>query len=296
MNDLDVKSLASETIRLGSKSFRWAGLILPKEAREGAFKLYSWCRLTDDLTDQSVLGHYQQNEGRSIDLNRNQQQLQIFETVFEEYKIPAYYVEEIKAGMKMDLDNYIYHSTQDLLLYSYRVAGVVGLMMCHVIGVSDAKALRHACDLGIAMQLTNIARDISEDRLRNRNYIPRQWFFDHGLDPEIRFIPENYNKFYPLAHRLIELADQYYRSGDQGLRFLSFRTAVAIAVARGVYSDIGNRIQQQGPNYFSHRVHVSAARKWIITLQGILKVTISRVFYGPYFWQSRSLNSVWRFQ
>ena len=123
---------------------------------------------------------------------------------------------------------------KELLLYCYRVAGTVGLMMSHVMGLRDESALKHAADLGIGMQLTNIARDIIEDAAMGRIYLPLSWLQEAQIPAAEVAAPEYREKLAMLSLRLLREADRYYRSGDAGLWYLSFRSACAVSAARQV--------------------------------------------------------------
>jgi phytoene synthase len=152
----------------------------------------------------------------------------------------------------------------DLLLYAYRVAGVVGLMMCHVMGVRETRALRHAAHLGMAMQLSNIARDVQEDWQRGRLYIPASLLEGVGpLDPSLAepMPPTAAAGLARATEELLRQADAFYRSGVAGVKYLSFRCGLAIRAARLVYSEISMRVRAQGCDPFAARAVVSRGRK-----------------------------------
>jgi phytoene synthase len=180
------------------------------------------------------------------------------------------------------------------LLYCYRVAGTVGLMMAHVMGLRDEGALKHAADLGIAMQLTNIARDIVEDASMGRIYLPSAWLSETRIAPEAIAAPENREKLAILTLRLLREAERYYRSGDEGLWHLSFRSACAVAAARNVYSEIGALLLKKGAHAWDERTYVTGARKLRVVLRGILSLLRSvpaRVFKP---WSPVPLRVVWK--
>jgi phytoene synthase len=167
----------------------------------------------------------------------------------------------------MDADCRRYETLEDLLLYCYRVAGTVGLMMCHVMGVSDPRGLRHAAHLGMAMQLTNISRDVLEDWGRGHVYLPDEllgaraadalWArlgepqLPRHLDPEVR----------RAVQRLLDHAASLYRSGDAGMRWLSWRCALSVRTARHVYAEIGDVIGARGHDVWQGRAVVPGRRK-----------------------------------
>ena len=161
-----------EMITHGSKSFSLASRLFPKKEREAAFMLYGWCRFCDDQIDEAVeqgkpellsdrLGWLREETRNAFaGVPSNHAVFVAFSHLIKEYRIPEHYALELLEGMAMDVRNTRYETFDDLLVYCYRVAGVVGLMMSHVMGISSEDALRRACDLGLAMQLTNISRDI----------------------------------------------------------------------------------------------------------------------------------------
>jgi 15-cis-phytoene synthase len=179
------------------------------------------------------------------------------------HRIPETYPLELLAGMEMDVVGTRYDTMDRLLQYCFRVAGVVGLMMCHVMGVRDAKALRHAAHLGMAMQLTNICRDVREDwEQHGRLYLPEDVLVARGPRGAVA--------------KLIEESERYYRSGDAGLPSLSFRCALAVCTARLVYAAIGRRLARRDYDVTRGRVVVPSLRKLYLLLKA-LAVTSWRV-------------------
>ena len=259
MASKELVTTATKTIRAGSKSFSAAGLLLPKEAREGAYLLYSWCRYTDDMADEDT---------PSLD---RETAIDAFEYIFDRYEIPSHYARELQAGMEMDNKGIEYETLDDLMHYCYRVAGVVGLMMSHIIGVSDEKAMKNACDMGMAMQLTNISRDIIEDLGRGRVYIPHQWLREMNLKREDISNKEHWPKVYLLVLRLLNKADELYASGDRGLEYLHPRVSLSIRSARLIYSEIGQEIRRRGPKYFERRTVTTVWTKVKLIFKSLTK-------------------------
>ncbi|HEY2736659.1 MAG TPA: phytoene/squalene synthase family protein, partial [Polyangiales bacterium] len=213
--------------------------------------------------------------------------LAAFQDVVRACAVPRAYFDELLLGMEMDAERVHYHSLDDLLRYAYRVAGTVGLMMCHVMGVRGSSALRHAAHLGIAMQLTNIARDVGEDWARGRLYLPEALLVQSGgsaLYPEDdQPMPRTVAE--PLARAtalLLDHADAYYRSGDAGLRHLSPRCAFAIRAARLVYSAISTQVRAQHCDPFAPRAYVGRSRK------------LSLVAYAAWLSAMRLPETLWR--
>ena len=193
----------------------------------------------------------------------------------QQRQIPRCYAEELLAGLQMDVDFVRYETMEQLLLYCYRVAGTVGLMMCHVMGVADPRALRHAAHLGMAMQLTNICRDVREDWERCHIYLPddvlgaeaadRLWAergtpLPRDLDRTLRGA---------LAH-LLDQAATLYRSGDAGMRWLSWRSALAVRTARLVYAAIGDVVASRGHDVWASRAIVPHAHKLLFVGRAVL--------------------------
>lgn len=262
------------SIQKHSKSFALAAKLLPPEVNHAAVVLYAYCRRADDMID--LCPEAEQNERLSqlqaeleaiyAGAPQSDPLLARFQQVVREYAVPRVYLDELLLGMQMDTQHARYRTLPDLLLYAYRVAGVVGLMMCHVMGVRETRALRHAAHLGMAMQLSNIARDVQEDWQRGRMYIPDSLLEAcgaAGLDPS-RGEPMPRSAAAGIAQAtecLLRHADGFYRSGDAGVRYLSFRCGLAIRAARLVYGQISTRVREQGCDPFAPRAVVSRGRK-----------------------------------
>lgn len=277
--------LCRQVIRHKSKSFALASQLLPESRRDDVISLYAWCRRADDAVD--LVPTDQQAEAvavlfRELDaIYAGEAQvdpiLQLFQAVVMKYQVPKEYPLELVRGMEMDSNGTRYETLRQLLLYSYRVAGVVGLILCHILGVRSKSALARAAHLGIAMQLTNIARDVAEDWARGRLYLPAEWLQPLQAQPELEAkIPADARlQLKPQIERLLDLADTYYRSADQGLVALPFRSALAVAAARNVYSAIGTSIRAADFQVFDRRVYVSGAQKlWLCVLAGVQTVAL----------------------
>ena len=223
-------ALARRTIAHHSKSFALASSLLGRRLRDQTAVVYAWCRHVDDAIDE--------RHGDLATLSRELEAayagtardpvLAAFGEVARARRIPRVYADELLAGMAMDVAGHRYRTVGDTLAYAYRVAGTVGLMMSHVFGVTDDDALVHAAHLGIAMQLTNICRDVAEDARRGRRYLPDELVARHGTRGAV--------------DELLALADRYYASGDRGIPALPWRAAVAVGAARRIYAAIGPRI------------------------------------------------------
>ncbi len=253
-------------IRRHSKSFALAARLLSPAARGHAEKLYAWCRYADDAIDlapTSLAAAVALVELRA-DLDAiyagrptRSPAGNMLATVVSDIRLPREYPDELLAGMAMDAAGTRYRTLDELLLYCHRVAGVVGLMMCHAMGVADEQAVVHAGHLGVAMQLTNIARDVAEDWSRGRLYLPLEWL--GGEPPKDRSLDDATTARAVL--RLLDVADNYYASGDQGLIHLDRRSRLAVRVARTVYAEIGSEVRRAGCRPSAGRAFVSKARK-----------------------------------
>lgn len=293
-------------IQKGSKSFSLAARLFDPATRDAAFFLYGWCRYCDDQVDQVGASVTAEELNRRLKTLKDKtaaafsfapQREPVFvalQYIVHRYDIPSHYALELIEGMAMDVRATQYTSLKELLLYCYRVAGTVGLMMAHVMGLRDEGALKHAADLGIAMQLTNIARDIIEDASMGRIYLPSAWLSEARIAPEAIAAPENREKLAILTLRLLREAERYYRSGDEGLWHLSFRSACAVAAARNVYSEIGALLLKKGARAWDERTYVTGARKLRVVLRGVLSLfrSVPARLFKP--WSPAPLRVVWK--
>ena len=292
--------LARQTIAQHSKSFALASKLLDARTRDQTAVVYTWCRWVDDAVDemadpaaaQPVLARLRGDLADAYARRATEPVLAAFGTVARERGIPIAYPTELLAGMEMDLADTRYRTVDDLLLYCWRVAGVVGLMMSHVFGVSDDDALVHAAHLGIAMQLTNICRDVDEDWQRGRVYIPDDVLARHGGDGLVAQLATRGGSLPATSVRplgdavreLLALADRYYRSGDRGVRALPWRAALAVRAARSVYSAIGKRIARANYDVTAGRAVVPTSAKLARVAGAAARIALSsprRMFAKP---------------
>ena len=284
---------AMQSIAVGSKSFAAASRLFDPATRRSAVMLYAWCRHCDDVIDGQESGHastlldQEDVDHRLADLVSQTQAVYAglpaktdafaaFEAVVDLHGIQQRYAQEHLAGFAMDVHRRQYRCIDDTLDYCYHVAGVVGLMMGQVMAVSDEQTLDRACDLGIAFQLTNIARDIVEDARVGRCYLPRDWLDDLSIDTErlddARYRPQ----LAILAQRLIGLAEPFYASAQAGLTSLPWRSAWAVATASSVYRAIGVEVTKRGKNAWDTRVSTSSLAKLRMVIGGLWRVITSR--------------------
>lgn len=262
------------SIATHSKSFHLASRLLPARVADRAAVLYAWCRRVDDAIDLAP------PDGRAAALARLERELnsvyegesqrdltlRAFSEIVQANSIPREYADELLAGMRMDVEGVAYPDQDALLQYCHRVAGVVGLMMCHVLELRDARALRQAAHLGLAMQLTNICRDVIEDWELGRLYLPDDLLTRAGA-PHLR---ERLGKPFPREFRqpvsfvvreLLGRADGFYRSAETGIPALPLRCGFAVRSASRIYEAIGTRILARDAAITEGRVFVPARSK-----------------------------------
>jgi phytoene synthase len=277
-------------LKESSKSFALASLLFSPEVRDDAAALYAWCRRADDAIDLDPRGGQSRTLERlrlelaSIYAGEPQRDpaLAAFQWVVRRRAIPRQYPNALLDGLRMDTLAVRYEDLDTLLCYCFRVAGVVGLMMCHVMGVSHVAALRHAAHLGIAMQLTNICRDVQEDYWRGRLYLPAallksSWVALHssrgtGSDAALRAAEEPVRR---AVAALRALSDAFYRSGDRGMGYLPWRAGLAVRAARHVYAAIGRRLGRRNDDVLSGRVVVPLFEKLTLVVIALFYALIA---------------------
>ncbi len=248
-----------------AKSFYWASHFLSPIRFSRVARLYAFCRHVDDSVDLTT-----PEEGRrQLDLIGQEMQglaparaeVALMLELMEELDIPLDWPMQLWQGADFDLSGQSIETDADLLVYCYRVAGVVGLLMCPLLGVHNPKAWPFAIDLGMAMQLTNICRDVGEDAERGRNYIPaRRWRRPAGEPPP---------QAGELVLELLDRADSYYESSRRGYSFIPWRERLAISVAARVYRGIGVKIRKDPGQVMHRRVYLSKGEKLYWTLIGL---------------------------
>lgn len=269
---------ATRSIEAGSKSFAAAARLFAPAMREGAVLLYAWCRHCDDVIDGQVLGHGMRTDGGGDAAARlaaleertratlsgrppDEPAFAALAEVVRRHAIPASYPLHHVAGFRMDVEGRTYETLADTIDYGYHVAGVVGVMMSHVMGARDAATLDRASDLGIAFQLTNIARDLVEDARAGRVYAPARWLAEAGI-PRLAVADVAHRPALALvAGRLLDAAEPYYDSARIGIRALPPRARWAIAAALGIYRQIGLDLRTLGPSAWDGRVSTSRTSK-----------------------------------
>ncbi len=279
---------ARDAIALGSQSFHGASRLFDRETRERVWLLYGWCRAADDMTDGQQLGH----DARAVaDPAATQAALEAMTSaaftgdhplppafaglrvVARETGLPRGMAADHLAGFALDAEGWRPQSEDDLLRYCYHVAGSVGCMMAVVMGVdaADEDTLDRACDLGLAFQLANIARDLVADAGAGRCYVPAAWLAEIGLGERDIAEPRNRAALASIAARLVGLARAYRASARIGAARLPFRSRLAVLAAEAIYGAIGERVVKLGDRAWDQRVRIAKAGKYSLLLGAMLR-------------------------
>ncbi|MES2195148.1 MAG: phytoene/squalene synthase family protein [Pseudomonadota bacterium] len=252
----------------GSRTFHAASKVLPRRVADPAIALYAFCRLADDAVDlgsnrAAAVERLKERldrayRGQPMDLAADR----AFADVVARFSIPRELPEALLEGLAWDAGGRRYETLQELYAYAARVAGAVGAMMTLVMGQRTPETVARACDLGVAMQLTNIARDIGEDARAGRLYLPLAWLRDAAIEPEAWlanpvFTPE----IAAMVQRLLDAADALYDRATLGIVHLPLSCRPGIYAARALYAEIGRELERGGLNSVSRRAVVSGERK-----------------------------------
>lgn len=257
-----------ELMRGGSKTFFAASRLLPGRVRGPAIALYAFCRVADDaidFSDDRVTALAALNERlRRVYANDPMayEPDKALAAVVREFDLPLELVAALLEGFEWDAEGRRYETIEDLEAYGARVAGSVGAMMAVVMRTRGEQALARACDLGVAMQLTNIARDVGEDARFGRLYLPMTWMREAGLDPDTWLQNPLFDtRIASVIDRLIKAADVLYQRSEHGIGQLPRDCRPAIRAARLVYAEIGRELEKVGLDSVNHRAVVSGKRK-----------------------------------
>ena len=270
-------------LKKNGKSFYWAGKLLPKESINRAAELYRFCRILDDIADSGKI-----NSLKELSKIRSHIKKKTFADLKKNYSIkyPKFLkisskkvVIDLIDGLILDQKSILFKKEEELIRYSYHVAGTVGIMMCDALKCNNDLAKSFAIDLGIAMQLTNIARDVLEDAKMGRRNLPGTWI--QNISPKEIVLAAKTNDLKKIhiiskgIKKLLILAEQYYLSGEKGFNFLPFNSRIAISVASGVYREIGVQLENKNYNWQNGRQVTSIYTKIKITFFKIVK----EIFY-----------------
>jgi phytoene synthase len=269
------------SLKKHGKSFYWASFFLPKRNKDAATKLYSICRFFDDLADDN-------NEDQTKILTGEFKKIcddlsHPINEFFTSHNLSIKILGDLVDGLVKDQTDVRIKNEKELIQYAYQVAGTVGLMMSPLIMVNNNKANKHAIDLGIAMQLTNIARDIYEDALMNRIYLPQDWISNTDIS-ELTDISSNKDliQIKSAIKRLILLSETYYKNGFAGMRYIPLKTRLAIFFAAKIYRAIGQKIKKNRYEYSYKRIYVSTIEKLFITFISIPEFVFLNLRYNKY--------------
>ncbi len=268
MTNLDLNP--STDLKREGKSFYWASFFLPKSSKINAGILYSICRYFDDIADKHSEDQtfYLKTTIEEIK-NNTSNKVNIF---LKKNKINNSIFIDLMEGLILDQKKIRIQNKEELIKYSYHVAGTVGLMMSKIIGVKNENAAKSAIDLGIGMQLTNIARDVYEDSKMKRVYLPANWIPNISLkqinNPN-ELSSENDEKISKAIQKVINLSEKFYENGFAGMKYIPFSSRLGIFIAANIYRGIGIKIISK-KKYLRERTYLNFFEKFFITIKSLL--------------------------
>ncbi|HQT66893.1 MAG TPA: phytoene/squalene synthase family protein [Acetobacteraceae bacterium] len=270
-------------LRTGSFSFHAASLLLPRSVRDQATALYAFCRIADDAVDLGTDRHEAVARlTMRLDLAYAGTPLpqpvdRAFAGLVAHDHIPKILPSALIEGLAWDAEGRRYETMADLLAYAMRVAGSVGVMMALIMGVRDHASLARAADLGIAMQLTNIARDVGEDARAGRIYLPLAWLTQAGISPHTLCTDTRFNPaLASIIAKLLAVADELYSKAESGIGCLPFFCRPGIGAARLIYAAIGTEIARAGFDSINQRARVTGGRKLALAARALLCCVVPR--------------------
>lgn len=272
---IDVARQATRLTRTRARSFYLASLFLPSGTRKEVHALYAYYRTVDDLADGPRARSHRREHLET--LNRCERALRGQDCstnpfvdgvtrLAARYEVPVEHLSMVIEGARFDLEMRTIQSTQELIHYSVLMAGSVGMVMSRLLGAADAQSLAAASDLGVAMQITNILRDVGEDLARGRIYLPLEELEARGYSEEALRQNVVDESFCAVMQSLAHLAREYYDSGMRGIPRLDRSSQFSIYLAATLYRRILDKIEEQEFNVFTHRASVRAAEKWMMTM------------------------------
>ena len=293
-----IVATAQEAIARGSRSFAAASRLFDRTNRERAWLLYAWCRACDDIADGQDHGHgmtgVSDGPARLAEITTKTEAalagLVLGDPAFDalrlfaaEVQLPPALPRDLIAGFALDAEDWRPQSEDDLYRYCYHVAGVVGCMMALAMGVrpNDEATLDRACDLGLAFQLANIARDVGEDARAGRCYLPQDWLDEAGIPADDLLAPEYRDRLGALGVRLAERAAAYEASARFGTPALPFRSAWAVLAAADIYGAIARGVAALGPRAWDKRVATSGPAKIAMMGRAWRQALRRRALYPP---------------
>lgn len=274
--------------RRRAKNFYYAFVALPRSKRMGIYAAYAFCRQCDDYSDEEaslkekarLLQEYRTQLGQAFQGSPSGPVFIALMDTVRKYDIPHEYLEEVISGVEMDLTTTRYPTFDDLRQYCYRVASVVGLICIQIFGYRDERARECAVDMGIAMQLTNILRDIEEDRRRDRIYIPLDELERFGCSEDDLGRGIASPEFIEMMKYQVARAREYFTRSRRLLPLLDARSRLCPAVLQGIYMKLLDRIEARGYDVFNGRVRLTTGEKVGLTGKIWLK-TLSESLLAP---------------
>jgi phytoene/squalene synthetase len=294
-----IVATARESIARGSKSFAAASLLFDRKTRERSWLLYAWCRACDDIADGQDHGHgmtrVDDAPARLVRLSAMTEAalagqlvgdpaFDALRIVAAETAMPRRFARDLVAGFALDAEDWRPRSEDDLYTYCYHVAGVVGCMMAVAMGVSpdNDATLDRACDLGMAFQLANIARDVEEDDRVGRCYVPEDWLVEMDIPPGEHMKPHFRPRLAVLAARLAARAAEFEASARVGTTALPFRSAWAVLAAADIYGAIARAVAARGEHAWDRRVSTGAGAKLGFIARAAGNAARRRTLYPPH--------------
>ena len=277
---MSVYSYDQQSLKRHGKSFYWASFFLPNKNKGSATELYSICRYFDDLADDSSADQSEKLKSEFEQICKYVEHP--INKFFKNHNIPIQILGDLIQGLIQDQKSVRIQTERDLIEYSYQVAGTVGLMMQPLILVNNKNANKHAIDLGIAMQLTNIARDIYEDAIMDRIYLPKEWLSDISIEQLTYSIHEIQPQMSKILRKLIDLSEIYYQNGFSGMKYIPLKTRLAIFFAAKVYRAIGIKIKSNNYLYSDKRVYLNKLIKLWVTIKSLPEFIFLKMIYRSY--------------
>ena len=268
----------------GSKTFFAASRLLPLRVRTAAIALYAFCRVADDLVDEAAPGDrplavlQERLDAIYASTPHDHVEDHALSLLVQQYKLPRHLLDALIEGFAWDAAGRTYDSIEDLHAYGARVAGSVGAMMSWIMGPQSMDTLARACELGVAMQLTNIARDVGHDASIGRLYLPRRWLVEAGVNPEAWMAAPLFSPAMAgVVARLLEEADRLYKQAHSGIAALPPDCRAAICAASMIYAEIGHQLRRDGLDSVNKRTVVSTTRKLMLLASAWTQVHWIRV-------------------
>jgi len=243
-------------LKENSKTFYLASSFLPAKVRYKVLNVYAFCRKYDDSADSDI-------KIKNPDVDR----------IIADLKISNEVINQLKIGIDSDRNFKRLKKLDDLIVYSYRVAGCVGLMMCELLDIRNSNDKYYAIDLGIAMQITNVCRDVFEDLNMERIYLPEEIISDVNIKTE-----DEKNKLFNKITNLIEISERYYNSALHGIKKIPIGSRFSILVSLRLYQAIGRKIVKNRKNYFIKKIHTTKFEKFIILLRCLVEFGVSHIY------------------